>query len=103
MQRKLASLAVRSIVPGEAFPERTTWYYGVLTGETPEPKAHPWHPNKIMLYRHSTNPFPLLRLRPPLTNTMPGDEVELASSLIQLRSDCSLAQRPTSCAVLSSK
>ena len=91
MQRKLASLAVRSIVPGEAFPERTTWYYGVLTGETPEPKAHPWNHNRITIYKSSmvgmttfSNPFPLRKLRPPLTNIMPGDEAELASSLIQL-------------------
>lgn len=103
MQRKLASLAVRSTVPGEAFPERTTWYYGVLTGETPEPKAHPWHPNKIILYRHSTNPYPLLKLRPPLTNTTPGDEAELASSLIQLPSDAYLMALHSSCATLSAK
>lgn len=107
MQNKLASLAVRSIVNGEALPEKTTWYYGILAGQVPTPKAHAWNTNRVTIYKSRSVGLsmfaPHMNWRPPLMNITPGDEAMMLTILIQAPSDCSWMQQPRSCAVLSTR
>lgn len=109
MQKKMASLAVQSITGLPAFAEKTKWYYGVVSGETPIPVQEAWNKNRVVIYKSRSAGMTAFfnhhrqRLLPPSMTITIGEEAALVRSLIQLQSDCLSALPPKSCAVLSAK